>query len=160
MYGKKAGHLKFYEALNKRELQLELEARGIKEYPGSKNGRLDVFREYPLFYCSPLKHALKICHYKGILYFHEPLHDLKGYLGALLRKLPSVIPNGPLKDGVAAYLESVWKKEHLYGSDLREALIEVAHLFVSSNVSNVGTSLQCTVKKYLNCLVQISKTIL
>ena len=27
-----------YDALNKRELQLELEARGIKEYPGSKNG--------------------------------------------------------------------------------------------------------------------------
>ena len=75
----------------------------------------------------------------------EPLHDLKGYLGGILRKLPSVIPNGPLKDSVAAYLDSVyiilWKKEHLYGSDLREALIEVGHLFVSSNVSNVGTSL-------------------
>ena len=45
VYGKKAGHLKFYEALNKRELQLELEARGIKEYPGSKNGRLDVLKD-------------------------------------------------------------------------------------------------------------------
>ena len=62
----------------------------------------------------------------------EPLHDLKGYLGAILRKLPSVIPNGPLKDSVAAYLDSIWKKEHLYGSDLREALIEVAHLFETS----------------------------
>ena len=87
----------------------------------------------------------------------DPLHDLKGYLGGILRKLPSVIPNGPLKDSVAAYLDSIWKKEHLYGSDLREALIEVAHLFVSSNVSNVGTSLQCTVGKYINSLVQISK---
>ena len=85
------------------------------------------------------------------------MHDLKGYLGGILRKLPSVIPNGPLKDGVAAYLDSIWKKEHLYGSDLREALIEVAHLFVRSNVSNVGTSLQCTVGKYINSLVQISK---
>ena len=46
----------------------------------------------------------------------EPLHDLKGYLGGILRKLPSVIPNGPLKDGVAAYLDSLWKKEHLYVS--------------------------------------------
>ena len=114
--------------------------------------------EYPLFCCSPLKYALKICHYKSILYFHSTLcMILKGYLGGILRKLPSVIPNGPLKDSVAAYLDSIWKKEHLYGSDLREALIEVAHLFVSSNVSNVGTSLQCTVGKYINSLVQISK---
>ena len=42
---KEGWHLKFYEALNKRELQLELEARGIKEYPGSKNGRLDVLKD-------------------------------------------------------------------------------------------------------------------
>ena len=44
------------------------------------------------------------------------------------------------------------EKKHLYGSDLREALIEVAHLIVSSNASNVGTSQQCTVGKYINCL--------
>ena len=111
-----------------------------------------VFREYPLFCCSPLKYALKICHFKGILYFHS-----KGYLGGILRKLPSVIPKGPLKDSVTAYLDSIWKKEHLHGSALREALVEEAHLFGSSNVSNVGTSLQCTVGKYINCLVQISK---
>ena len=74
VYGKKAGYLKFYE------LQLELEARGIKEYPGSKNGRLDVLKDvlcgvqrYPLFCCSPLKYVWKICHYKGILYFHLSL---------------------------------------------------------------------------------------
>ena len=30
-------------------------------------------------------------------------------------------------------------------------------LFVRSNVSNVGTSLQCTVGKYINCLVQFPK---
>ena len=37
-----------------------------------------------------------------------------------------------LKKKVSIYLETVWKKAHLYGSDLREALIEVAYLFVSS----------------------------
>ena len=144
--------------MNKRELQLELEARGIKEYPGSKNGRLDVLKDVLcgvqrvpsllLFTPEVCLEDLSLQRY-SVLPF-EPLHDLKGYLGGILRKLPSVIPNGPLKDGVAAYLDSLWKKEHLYGSDLREALIEVAHLFVSSNVSNVGTSLQCTVGKYIN----------
>ena len=49
------------------------------------------------------------------------------------------------------------EKEHLYGSDLKEALIGVAHLFLSSNARNVGVSQQCTVGKYINCLVQISK---
>ena len=44
MYGKKAVCLKFYEGLNKRELQIELEARGIKDYPNDKSGRLDVLK--------------------------------------------------------------------------------------------------------------------
>ena len=35
----------------------------------------------------------------------EPLHDLKGYLGSMLRKLPSVIQNGALK--VSIYLDTV-----------------------------------------------------
>ena len=82
----------------------------------------------------------------------EPLHDLTGYLGSVLRKLPSVIQNGVLKK-VSIYLDTVWKKAHLYGSDLREALIEVAYLFVSSLETNDTTA----VKKYVMCLVQISK---
>ena len=53
---------------------------------------------------------------------------------------------------MSIYLETVWKKAHLYGSDLREALIEVAYLFVSSPETNDTT----TVKKYVMCLVQIS----
>ena len=151
MYGKKAGHLKFYEALNKRELQLELGARGIKE-------RCSMWCSESIlsFVFTPEVCIEDILQRYSVLPF-EPLHDLKGYLGGILRKLPSVIPKGPLKDSVAAYLDSIWKKEHLYGSDLREALIKVAHLFVSSNVSNVGTSLQCTVGKYIDSLVQISK---
>ena len=47
----------------------------------------------------------------------------------------------------------MWKKAHLYGSDLREALIEVAYLFVSSPETNDTTA----VRKYVMCLVQISK---
>ena len=83
----------------------------------------------------------------------EPLHDLKGYLGSVLRKLPSVIQSGALKKRVSIYLETVWKKAHLYGSDLREALIKVAYLFVSSPETDDTTA----VRKYGMCLVQNSK---
>ena len=71
----------------------------------------------------------------------------------MLRKLPSVIQSGALKKKVSIYLETVWKKAHLYGSDLREALIEVAYLFVSSPETDDITA----VRKYVMCLVQISK---
>ena len=47
----------------------------------------------------------------------------------------------------------MWKKVHLYGLDLREALIKVAYLFVSSPETNDTTA----VRKYVMCLVQISK---
>ena len=52
----------------------------------------------------------------------------------------------------AIYLETVWKKAHLCGSDLREALIEVANLFVSSPETGDATA----VRKYVMCLAQIS----
>ena len=81
----------------------------------------------------------------------EPLHDLKGYLGSVFRKLPSVIQNGALK--VSIYLDTVWKKAHLYGSDLREALIEVVCLLVSSPETSDTTA----VREYVMCLVQTSK---
>ena len=84
----------------------------------------------------------------------EPLHDLKGYLGSVLRKLPPVIQSGALKKKESMYLETVWKKAHLYGSDLREALIEVAYLFISSPETTDDTT---AVRKYVMCLVQISK---
>ena len=61
---------------------------------------------------------------------------------------------GTLKRDVNSYLETVFKRAHLYGSDLREALIEVAHLMVQSNSQSQAV---CTLRKYILCLVQISK---
>ena len=61
---------------------------------------------------------------------------------AVFRKLPSVIQNGALKRKVSIYLETVWKKAHLYGLDLREALIEVAYLFVSSPETSDTTAVR------------------
>ena len=98
--------LRFDDELNKDELRRELEARGVKDYPTTRKGRIDtlkgilcgVQRIPSLLIFSP-ESAL------GDLYLQEdhevlpfePLHDLKGYLGSLLRKLPSVIQNGALK---------------------------------------------------------------
>ena len=57
---------------------------------------------------------------------------------------------GTLKHDVKSYLETVFKRAHLYGSDLREALIEVAHLMVTSNSQSQAV---CTLRKYILCLV-------
>ena len=51
---------------------------------------------------------------------------------------------GTLKRDVNSYLETVFKRAHLYGSDLREALIEVAHLMVQSNSQSQAV---CTLRK-------------
>jgi hypothetical protein len=136
-FGKKVGALKFYEDMTKDYLRLELEARGVKDYPTTKKGRTDalkgilcgVQRVPSLLMFSPESQMgdLNLQFYEVLPF--EPLHDLKGYLGSVFRKLPSVLPEGHLKKAVATYLESVWKRAHLYGSDLREALIEVAYLF-------------------------------
>ena len=63
---------------------------------------------------------------------------------------------GTLKHDVNSYLETVFKRAYLYGSDLREALIEVTHLMVKSNSQSQAL---CTLGKYILCLVQVSKTL-
>ena len=160
-FGHKPGMLRFYDELNKDELRRELEARGVKDYPTTWKGRMDtlkgilcgVQRVPSLLMFSPESALgdLNLQDYEVLPF--EPLHDLKGYLGSVLRKLPSVIQNGALKKKVSIYLDTVWKRAHLYGSDLREVLIEVAYLFVSSPETNDTTA----VRKYVMCLVKISK---
>ena len=44
VYGKRQGHLKFYDNLNAKELRKELEKRGCKEYPNSKHGKLGILK--------------------------------------------------------------------------------------------------------------------
>ena len=80
----------------------------------------------------------------------EPLHDLKGYLAAVLRKLPSVLPPSALKFTVSECLDLLWKKTNLYGSDLREAFVDVAHIFVSNPSQDLAL-------EFITYLVQLSK---
>ena len=42
----------------------------------------------------------------------ELLHDLKGYLGAVLKKLPSILQSS-LKASVSECTDGLWKKSHM-----------------------------------------------
>ena len=80
VYGKKQGHLKFYDNLNAEELRKENGKLGIL-----KNILCGVQRVPSLMMFSPESnledfHLNKYC----VLPF-EPLHDLKGYLGGVLK---------------------------------------------------------------------------
>ena len=78
----------------------------------------------------------------------EPLHDLKGYLGAVFRQLPSVLGPSRLKT-LCDYFSTLWKKANLYGSDLRKALVDVAHIFHLYDTPSTAATFIC-------CLVQLS----
>ena len=64
---------------------------------------------------------------------YESRHHLKSYLAAVLRMLPSILPSSALKGCVCKYLDTL-EKANLYGSDLWEALVEVALIFASHPV--------------------------
>ena len=156
-FGGVPGKMRFYDELSSNQLRMELEKRAIKDYPSDKKGRLAALKgvlcgvqRVP----SLLMFAPEAC--LSDLYLSsycvlpcEPLHDLKGYLAAVLRMLPSILPSSALKGCVCEYLDTLWKKPNLYGSDLREALVEVAFIFASHPA-------QGPVFDYITCLVQVS----
>ena len=74
---------------------------------------------------------LHLSHYWVLLC--EPLHDLKGCLGVVLTQLPSFLAPSALASSVSDYLNLLWKKSHLYGSDLRAIVVEIAHVFASNS---------------------------
>ena len=164
IYGNNPGQLKFYEMLSADELRRELEKRGCKDYPTTKVGRRDMLKKLlagiqrvpSLLMFSPETDLEDLSLDKYCVLPFEPLHDLKGYLGGVLKKLSSLIPAsaGALKQKVSTYLDSVFKKAHLYGSDLREALVEVAHLFAKCNSESDDF---LSLSTYIECLVQISR---
>ena len=123
--------LRFYDELNKDELnkdelRRELEVRGVKDYATTRKGRVDTLKgilcgvqRVPSLLMLSLESTwgdLNLQDYEVLPF--EPLHGLKGYLSSVLRKLPSVIQSGVLKKRVSIYLETLWKKAHLYGLDL------------------------------------------
>ena len=55
-----------------------------------------------------------------------------------------------LKASVSEYLDTLWKKSHLCGCDLRNALVQVAHIFVACSACG-------PVSDFVTCLVQVSE---
>ena len=157
-YGRVPGKMKFYEELSSDELRMELEKRAIMDYPTDKKGRLatlkgllcGVQRVPSLLMFAPETSLSELNLSSYCVLPCEPLHDLKGYLAAVLRKLPSVLPVSALKTDVSLYLDTVWKKANLYGSDLREALVEVAHISASHSENSPASN-------FITCLVQVSR---
>ena len=156
-FGKVPGKLKFYEELSSDQLRLELEKRAVMDYPTDKQGRLATLKRI-LCGVQRVPSVLLLAPEATLAELHlgsycvlpcEPLHDLKGYLGAVLRKLPSILQS-PLKATVSEYLDSLWKKSHLYGCDLRSALVQVGHIFASCSAHGPASDL-------VTCLVQVSE---
>ena len=52
----------------------------------------------------------------------------------LLEQLPNVIHNPEVNRQVSLYLKTSWAKPKIYGSDLREAIIQVMHILVKCGV--------------------------
>ena len=76
----------------------------MKDYPTTQKGRVDTLkgilcgaqRVPSLLMFSPALGDLNLQDYEVLLF--ELLHDLKRDLGSVLRKLPSVIQSGALKN--------------------------------------------------------------
>lgn len=156
-FGQVPGNVKFYEELSTQQLRMELEKRTVMDYPTDKVGRLaklkqtlcGVQRVLVLLF-APQSTLVELCLSSYCALLCEPSHDLKGYLATVLRKLPSVLPPSALKLAVSECLDLLWKETNWYGSDLREALVEVAHIFVSN--ASRGPAFE-----FITYLVQLSK---
>ena len=90
--------LRFYDELNKDELRRELEARGVKDYPTTRKGRVDtlkgilccVQRVPSLLMFSPESPLgdLNLQDYE--VFPFEPLHDLRGIWAVCLGNYPQL----------------------------------------------------------------------
>ena len=157
-YGRVPGKMTFYEELSSDQLRKELEKRAVMDYPTDKKGRLaalkgllfGVHRVPSLLLFAPETSLSELQLSSCCVLPCEPLHDLKGYLAAVLRRIPVILPESALKNSVSAYLETLWKKVNLYGSDLREALVEIAHIFASHSASGHASD-------FITCLAQVSR---
>ena len=94
--GRVSGRIMFYEGLSTDQLRIKLEKRAVKDYPTDKAGRLATLRKVlrgvymvPSMLLLAPEATLADLHL-GRYYVLpcEPLHDLKRYIRAMLRKLP------------------------------------------------------------------------
>ena len=140
VFGIIPNRINFHESLTPDELCRELVSRGIFDFPSAKKGMVEELKKHlcevqrvpALLLMNPCSDLgdMNLTNYTVLSF--EPLHDLKGHIAKLLEQLPSVITNPDTNQKVSHYLKTFFAKPKVYGSDLREALIQVMHILVSS----------------------------
>ena len=121
-------------------MRQELRAREICDIPGSKQDRLRLLKDTlcgvqsvpSLLLLEPTVDPNSPEYNLGdycILPF-EPLHDLQGHLSKVLPDLTKVT----LKTEIVHHLMDFFKKPNFYGSDLREAIIQILHIIAKSGL--------------------------
>ena len=132
-----------FESLNREELQKELVSRQIHDFPPTKKGMAEVLKSnlcgvqrVPALLLNPCADPMDMNLIDYTVLSFEPLHDLQGHIHKLLDILPGVITQPVVKARVGDYLKVFYKKNNLYGSDLREAIIQVMHILVNCKVDS------------------------
>ena len=140
VFGKVPNKVCSFESLSREELRQELVSRHIYDFPpNNKKLMTDILKDHlcgvqrvpALLLLNPTADLWEMNLLNYTVLPFEPLHDLKGHIANLLSQLPSVITQTLLKSKVQDYLDNFTKKPKLYGSDYREALIQVMHILVN-----------------------------
>jgi hypothetical protein len=143
VFGKVPNKVSSFESLSREQLRQELVNRKIYDFPpNNKKGMTDILKDHlcgvqrvpALLLLNPTVDLCDMNLFKYTVLSFEPLHDLKGHIATLLSKLPSVITQPGVKSKVQEYLFDFHKKPKLYGSDYRNALLQVMHILVLSKL--------------------------
>ena len=144
-FGKIPNKVNSFESLSREELRQELVSRQIYDFPpNNKKAMTDILKDHlcgvqrvpALLLLNPRADLLDMNLVNYTVLSFEPLHDLKGHIANVLGQLPSVINQPAVKSKVKDYLDTFAQKPKLYGSDYREALIQVMHIIVNCKLNS------------------------
>ena len=140
VFGQVPNRVCSFESLNHEELRQELVSRWIYDFPPNyKKAMTDILKDHlcgvqrvpALLLLNPTTDLGEMNLIDYTVLSFEPLHDLKGHIANLLSQLSSVITQPQVKSQVQEYLNNFTKKPKLYGSDYREAPIQVMYILVN-----------------------------
>ena len=143
--GKVPNKLCSFESLTREQLRQELLSRQIYDFPpNNKKGMTDILKNHlcgvqrvpALLLLNPTADLWDMNLLDYTVLSFEPLHDLKGHIATLLPQIPSVIAQPNVKSKVQEYLDDFHKKPKLYGSDYRNALLQVMHILAGKVDTN------------------------
>ena len=145
VFGKIPNKVNSFESLSRKELRQELVSRQIYDFPpNNKKAMTDILKDHlcgvqrvpALLLLNTTADLWEMNLLKYTVLSFEPLHDLKGHIANLLGQLPNVINQPVVKSKMQDYLDNFNKKPKFYGSDYREALIQVMHILVNCQLNS------------------------